>query len=115
MPCCTETANRCESMRANWAVTGNYMVSWEGVADYIEKQRDDSASSKGDKWKEQFVVRRVCSSLRRQPATQGSALFQNRRKNIAELSALSIEEFALWMEGIENAFRKNRSRSHTKF
>ena len=41
--------------------TGNYMVSWEGVADYIEKQRDDSASSKGDKWKEQFVVRRVCS------------------------------------------------------
>ena len=29
--------------------------------DYIEKQRDDSASSKGDKWKEQFVVRRVCS------------------------------------------------------
>ena len=94
--------------------TGNYMVSWEGVADYIEKQRDDSASSKGDKWKEQFVVRRVCSVCGGSRLRKEALYFKIDGKNIAELSALSIEEFALWMEGIEKRLSKNRSRSHTK-
>ena len=88
--------------------TGNYMVSWEGVADYIEKQRDDSASSKGDKWKEQFVVRRVCSVCGGSRLRKEALYFKIDGKNIAELSALSIEEFALWMEGIEKRLSKKQ-------
>ena len=78
------------------------MVSWEGVADYIEKQREDTASSRGDKWKEQFVVRRTCSVCGGSRLKEESLCFKIDGKNIAELSAMSIEEFARWMEGLES-------------
>ena len=81
--------------------TGNYMVSWEGIADYIEKQQDDASSGKGDKWREQFVVRRKCSVCGGSRLRSEALQFRIDGKNIAELSALSIEEFAAWMEGIE--------------
>lgn len=60
--------------------TGNYMVSWEGVADYIEKQRDEFCVQQRGQM--EGTIRRPArmQRLRRQPATQGSALFQNRRK-----------------------------------
>lgn len=47
--------------------------------------------------------------LRRQPGYAKEALyFKIDGKNIAELSALSIEEFALWMEGIEKRLSKKQ-------
>ena len=88
--------------------TGNYMVSWEGIADYIEKQQDDSSSSKGDKWKEQFVVRRVCSECGGTRLKKEALYFRIDGKNIAELSALSIEEFAQWLVGIESRISKKQ-------
>ena len=81
--------------------TGNYMVSWEGIADYIEKQQEDASSGRGDKWREQFVVRRKCSVCGGSRPRSEALQFRIDGKNIAELSALSIEEFAAWMEGIE--------------
>ena len=81
--------------------TGNYMVSWEGIADYIERQQDDASSGKGDKWKEQFVVRRVCSVCGGSRLKEEALHFRIDGKNIAELSALSIEDFAVWMDGLE--------------
>ena len=80
---------------------GNYMIAWEGVADYIEKQQEDSSSSKGNKWKEQFVVRRVCSVCGGSRLKREALQFKIDGKNIAELSVLSIEDFAPWMEGLE--------------
>ena len=88
--------------------TGNYMVSWEGVADYIEKQQEDASSGKGDKWKEQFVVRRVCSACGGSRLRPEALQFRIDGKNIAELSALSIEDFAAWMEGLENRISRKQ-------
>ena len=82
--------------------TGNYMVSWEGLADYIEKQREDSSSARGDKWKEQFVVRKVCNVCGGSRLKKEALQFRIDGKNIAELSAMSIEELARWMEGLED-------------
>ena len=82
--------------------TGNYMVSWEGLADYIEKQREDSSSARGDKWKGQFVVRKVCSVCGGSRLKKEALQFRIDGKNIAELSAMSIEELARWMEGLED-------------
>ncbi len=85
----------------NLGGAGNYMIAWEGVADYIEKQQEDSSSNKGNKWKEQFIVRRVCSVCSGSRLKQETLQFKIAGKNIAELSALSIENFARWMEGLE--------------
>ena len=78
---------------------GSYMIAWEGVADYIEKQQEDSSSNKGSKWKEQFVMRRTCSVCGGSRLKPEALQFKIDGKNIAELAALSIEDFAAWMEG----------------
>ena len=80
---------------------GNYMVSWDGVADYIEQQEEDSSSGKGSKWKEQFVVRRKCSVCGGTRLKQEALHFRIDGKNIAELSAMSIDELSGWLVGLE--------------
>ncbi len=81
---------------------GNHMITWNGVADYIERQEEDSASGKGDKWKEQFMMRRVCSHCGGSRLRSESLQFRIDGKNIAEVSAMSIEEFAHWVADLES-------------
>lgn len=81
--------------------SGNFMIAWEGVAEYIEKQQDDSSSGKGDKWKEQFMMRRKCSVCGGTRLKNDTLQFRIDGKNIAELSAMSIEDLAEWMIGLE--------------
>ena len=87
---------------------GSYMISWEGVADYIEKQQDDSTAAKGNKWKEQFVVRKVCDACGGGRLKEEALHFRIDGKNIAELSALSIGEFSAWLEGLESRISKKQ-------
>lgn len=87
---------------------GSYMIAWEGVADYIEKQQEDSSSNKGSKWKEQFVMRRTCSVCGGSRLKPEALQFKIDGKNIAELAALSIEDFSAWMEGLEERLSKRQ-------
>ncbi|MFR3488194.1 MAG: excinuclease ABC subunit UvrA, partial [Alistipes ihumii] len=81
--------------------TGNYMVSWEGLADYIEKQREDLL--RPGRQVERAVRRPQGVQRVRRIASEKEALqFRIDGKNIAELSAMSIEELARWMEGLED-------------
>lgn len=80
---------------------GNNLVAWEGVAEYIERQEDDSTSGRGGKWREQFVVRRRCSVCQGTRLKPEALQFRIAGKHIAEVSAMSITDFAAWMEGIE--------------
>lgn len=91
--------------------TGNYMVSWEGLADYIEKQREDSSSARGDKWKEQFVVRKVCSVCGGSRLKKEALQFRIDGKNIAELSAMSIEELAVGWRVLRTVSPRSSGRS----
>ena len=92
---------------------GNYMTAWEGVAEYIEKQEADSTSNKGSKWKEQFIVKRKCSVCGGSRLKKEALYFKIDGKNIAELSAFSIEEFSKWLDGLEERLsNKQRQISH---
>ena len=87
---------------------GNYLRAWEGVADYIERQDADSNSNRGGKWKEQFVVRQVCGECGGSRLKPEALHFKIDGKNIAELSAMSIEEFSSWAEGLEERLSKKQ-------
>jgi excinuclease ABC subunit A len=72
------------------------LVEWNGLADYIERQEEG-----GEKWREQFMMRRKCS-LCGGTRLKGEALqFRVDGKNIAELSEMGIEELAAWFVGLE--------------
>lgn len=89
---------------------GNNMVSWDGVADYIERQDEDSSSGKGSKWKEQFVVRRKCSLCGGSRLKSEALQFRIDKYNIADLCAMSITEFSEWIAGIEELLNEKELR-----
>ncbi len=79
---------------------GRQFLSWEGVAEYIGRA-DDDESARGRKWREQFLVYRKCSACGGSRLKPEALQFRIGGKNIAEVSALSIEEFAEWVAHVE--------------
>ncbi len=76
---------------------GHQMVSWEGVADYIERRDEEQSSGK---WKDQFFVRRPCSVCGGTRLKAEALQFRIGEWNIAALCAMSIEEFSEWIKEI---------------
>ncbi len=79
---------------------GTRMVGWEGIGEYIARLDDDSASGKGDKWAGQFIVRRPCGVCGGTRLREEALHFRIAGKNIAEVSAMSIEQFARWVDDV---------------
>ncbi|MDD3780544.1 MAG: excinuclease ABC subunit UvrA, partial [Proteiniphilum sp.] len=74
----------------------NYMVSYEGVAKYIEMQQEEEASATAQKWAGQFITTTVCPECKGQRLNKEALHFRINEKNIAELSAMDIEELYDW-------------------
>ncbi len=79
---------------------GVEFLQWEGVSGYIERMEEDD-SKRGQKWRGQFLVYRKCSVCGGSRLKKEALQFRIGDKNIADLSALSISEFAEWMGQIE--------------
>lgn len=79
---------------------GVQLHTWEGVAEYINRTEEDD-SPHGRRWREQFLAYRKCSVCNGSRLKKEALHFRIGGKNIAEVSALSIAEFAEWMEHIE--------------
>lgn len=74
----------------------NYMVSYEGVAKYIEMQQDDEASATAQKWAGQFITTSVCPECQGQRLNKEALHFRINGKNIAELAEMDIRELYDW-------------------
>ena len=79
---------------------GRQFLSWEGVAEYIGRA-DDDESARGRKWREQFLRYRPCSACGGSRLKPEALQFRIGGKSIADVSALSIEEFSAWIDGVE--------------
>lgn len=84
----------------SYNASGNQLISWEGVAEYISRH-DDEDSKRGKKWQGQFLTYRPCSVCGGTRLKKEALQFRVAGKNIAEVSALSIMEFAEWMAHVE--------------
>ena len=85
------------------SISGRRMIPWEGIAEYVQSS-DDEDSKRGQKWREQFLMYRPCSVCGGSRLKKEALQFRIGNKNIAELSAMSITEFAEWMSTIEEHF-----------
>ena len=77
---------------------GNRLIAWEGVAEYVDRSDDDT--KRGAKWREQFMAYRTCSLCGGARLRSEALHFRIGDKNIADVSAMSIDEFSRWMAGI---------------
>ena len=87
----------------------NYMVSYEGVAKYIEMQQDDEASATAQKWADQFITTSKCPECNGQRLNKEALHFKINEKNIAELAAMDIRNLYDWMQAFnEHVSEKQR-------
>lgn len=75
----------------------NYMVSYEGVAKYIEMQQEDEASATAQKWAGQFITTSVCPECHGQRLNKEALHFRFNGKNIAELAEMDIQTLYNWI------------------
>ena len=80
----------------------NYMVSYEGVAKYIEMQQEDEASATAQKWAGQFITTSVCPECKGRRLNKEALHFRISGKNIAELAEMDIEELYHWFINSES-------------
>ncbi|MBO5330928.1 MAG: excinuclease ABC subunit UvrA [Alistipes sp.] len=85
------------------SISGRRMIPWEGIAEYVQAT-DDEESKKGQKWREQFMAYRPCCVCGGTRLKKEALQFRIGGKNIAEVSAMSIADFAEWMAAIEEHF-----------
>ncbi len=80
----------------------NYMVSYEGIAKYIEMQQDDDASATAQKWAGQFISTSVCPECNGQRLNKEALHFRINDKNIADLAEMDIHRLHEWMSAMDN-------------
>lgn len=86
------------------SVSGRRMIPWEGIAEYVDSTTDDDDSKRGQKWREQFLMYRSCSVCGGTRLKKEALQFRIGGKNIAEVSSMSITDFAEWMSHAEEYF-----------
>jgi excinuclease ABC subunit A len=78
----------------------DWNVRFEGIINFLEKQRDEGSESMR-KWVEDFTVVRTCPECNGARLKQESLHFKIDGKNIAELAILDIQSLKKWFEGLE--------------
>lgn len=74
----------------------NYMVSYEGVAKYIEMQQEEDASATAQKWAGQFITTSVCPECNGQRLNKEALHFKINHKNISQLADMDIQSLYDW-------------------
>ena len=74
----------------------NYMVSYEGVAKYIEMQQEEDASATAQKWAGQFITTSVCPECNGQRLNKEALHFKINDKNISQLADMDIQSLYDW-------------------
>ena len=82
------------------SIGGTQLTQWAGLSEWIMRNVDEE-SKKGQKWREQFLVMQTCPSCGGCRLRKESLNFRIGGQSIAEVSAMSIVEFAEWMSHIE--------------
>ena len=93
-----------ERLLVKQASLGNssYLMSYEGVAKYIEMQQETEASATAQKWAARFIRTTVCPDCNGLRLKKEALSYSIKGKNIAELASMDIAELYYWMEGIES-------------
>ena len=74
----------------------NYMVTYEGVAKYIEMQQEEDASASAQKWAGQFITTSTCPECNGQRLNKEALHFKINDKNISQLADMDIQSLYDW-------------------
>ena len=90
-----------EILSKSIGITRNYEIDFEGIVHFISHQFKDTEASSIKRWARNYMDEIHCETCRGDRLKKSSLFFRVHDKNIAELSAMDIEELARWFENIE--------------
>ena len=82
--------------------SSNYFLNFEGVVNFISNYQSETASENSKNWSDQYIKKVTCSDCNGTRLKQESLFFKIAEKNIAELSAMDIDQLYLWFSTVEN-------------
>ncbi len=81
--------------------TSNYFLNYDGILKYIEQQQENTASATEQKWANQFSKEIACPDCGGSRLKKEALHYRIHDKNIAELSAMDVDELLNWIENVE--------------
>ena len=92
---------RIQVKNASLGNSSNYYATYEGVIHYIELQQDATDNSAQEqRWANQFVTTIVCPECNGTRLNKEALHFKIAGKNIAELSALDLDDLYTWVKDV---------------
>jgi excinuclease ABC subunit A len=82
-------------------ISSNYLINWEGLANYILNQHNDATSLKAKQWSNDFVISEVCQECNGSRLKKEALYFKIDNKNISELSQMNLSDLYKWFENLE--------------
>ena len=82
-------------------VTRKFDIDFDGLYSFIQRLYEDSSSLNAQKWASQFMNSRVCEHCHGTRLQNIALHFKIDNRNIAELSAMSLDELYEWCRDVE--------------
>ncbi|MGJ8593751.1 MAG: excinuclease ABC subunit UvrA [Aquaticitalea sp.] len=82
-------------------VTRDYKIEFEGVANFIESQFNNSESTSLTRWAKEYMDKVECSECQGSRLRQESLYFKVNGQNIAELANMDIVDLAKWFDDLK--------------
>ncbi|MEZ4796156.1 MAG: excinuclease ABC subunit UvrA [Flavobacteriaceae bacterium] len=82
-------------------VARNYSIDFEGIANFIESQYNNSESKSIRRWAKEFMDKIVCQDCEGSRLKKESLYFKINEKNISELAKMDIVELGDWFNDLD--------------
>lgn len=84
----------------NLGITRSYILDFEGIIPFIKATYEDNNSTKLKRWAKDFMNKVVCPECHGGRVKKESLYFKIAEKNIAEVSAMDIEDLKVWIDNL---------------
>ncbi len=81
--------------------SSDYFVAFDGIIKYLRDVMDSDETAGGQKWAEQFLAECQCPECHGQRLNREALSYRLWDKNIAELSAMDIDQLRQWLDDVE--------------
>ncbi|WP_276392765.1 excinuclease ABC subunit UvrA [Eudoraea chungangensis] len=89
-------------------VKRSYHIDYEGIANFIKNQYEESGSTSLKRWARDYMDKRRCRSCEGSRLKKESLYFKIADKNIAELSEMDIAELAVFFQNLATKLSENQ-------
>ncbi len=83
-------------------VTNTYKINFEGIINFVKKQKEENTSNSTKKWVGKFTNEVVCSECKGARLKQESLNFKIDKKTISDLAEMDLIQLNEWINGIES-------------